>query len=269
MKLRTFLLIILLLPVLLFGKEGNIFDYKAPFKTATIYMKLTGTTNGQQVTYIKDWGQTKAIYTEKETKIFGIKNKEKTIEIITPEWIYHYNLLKNEATKSHNPVFFMKDEYNKLSAADKKKFNENAEKLGKTSLAAFNGKFEENAEKILGYSCDKTEMMGATVYNIHNTDITLKSSTNMMGLKMNTEAVKIEKGKADEKKFQLPQGITPEYNEEADKMAEQVARNEVHSIVEGKVETQTPTSNGENKSNNIDNEEFKKSMKKLKSLFGN
>ncbi len=191
--------------------------------------------------------------------------KEKTIEIVTPEWIYHYDLIKKEATKSHNPTMYILDEYSKLSQADKKKFNENAKKLGKTSLSAFNGKFTANAKKIMGYNCDKTEMMGTTVFNIHNTGITLKSSTNMMGIKMNTEAVKIDKGKVDEKKFELPQGITPTYNEEADKMAEQVARNEVHSIVEGKIEAPDTTQAKQTD----DNEDFKNSMKKLKSLFGN
>ena len=268
MKTKLIVLLLILSSILI-AKE-DIFDYKTPFKKATIYLQKDGTAKGTEVIYIKDWGKYKATYTETETKFLGISHKDKTIEIVTPEWIYHLNLKDNSATKSHNPKIFMKEEYDKLSKADKKKFEENSKKFGKNMLVSFNGKITENAEKIMGYNCDRVEMTGVQIYNIHNTDITLRSESNIMGIKSKTEVVKIEKGKAPEEKFTLPKGIEPEFNEEADAMAKQMAQNMVHSIVEGNMEVEAkPVDNDAKKDNQQSDDDMKKAVQGLQKLFGN
>ncbi len=275
MKTKLAILLILLFAILL-SAETSIFDIKAPFREATIYLKNEGTSKGNKVIYVKDWGKTMATYTNLETKMFGITKKQKTLELTTPEWIYHIDFIKKTGTKSHNPVLFVKEEYEKLSKADKKKFQKNAKSISMNMITSFNGKVTENATKILGYNCDKTEVMGSVIYNIHNSPITLKMNSNIMGIKSSLEAIKIEKGKVDGKKFDLPKGMELKYNKEADEQAKQMAISMVHSIVEGKtgfeeqpIKKNMPKDSEKRDINSTDQEDFKKAIKGLQNLFGN
>ena len=270
---RKLVLLFLFLSVFLVAKE-DVFSIKAPFKKATIYLESKGSsTKGKETIFIKNQGEYMATYTEMETKVFGVSNKEKTIEIITPEWIYNFDLNKNTGSKSHNPKVYMKEEYEKLSSSDKKKFEKNIKDISFNMMKAFNGNLIENAIKIFGYDCDKIEMMGSEIYYIHNTNITLKSKTNIMGMKTEMSAVRFDKENVDESKFELPKGIIPEYNEQADQMAKQMAINFVHSVVEGKEENnsqdQKDAEDLEKESEKRQKEEDKSVEKVLKGLFGN
>ena len=73
------------------------------------------------------------------------------------------------------------------------------------------GEVQQNEAEILGYSCDKVEIMGGpSIYLIHGTDISLATEMDMMGMKINIVATSIEKADVDDRFFQHPPGINAE-----------------------------------------------------------
>jgi len=262
---------ILLITVFTYAEEA-VFDMKAPFEKGTIYYEMTGNTKGSEILYIKDWGKTMARYKSTVTKVLMMTKKEKIIEINTPEWDYDFDMIEKTGTKQRSMIFFMRKEYENLSKADKKKFNKNAMEMGLSTVRMFNGEVVENAEKILGFSCDKATMMGTEAYTIHNTSIVLKTVSNILGMKMAVTAVKLDKGKVDEAKFELPKGIEPIYDEQADAMIEQAAKREIEMILSGEfkpVEIEDSQAPKSEKNNDEQPKDFKDAMKKLNNLFGN
>ncbi|HBG20752.1 MAG TPA: hypothetical protein DDY32_16155, partial [Desulfobulbaceae bacterium] len=124
-----------------------------------------------------------------------------------------------------NPQKYMIEEYDRLSAVEKEKVRENAKKMGAAYTEGMGGQIQQNAVKILGYDCDKVEIMGgSSTYLIHDTDVALKTEMNMMGMKLTMVADSVDKGKVDDKVFEHPAGITAEANSESDKMAQNMAR---------------------------------------------
>lgn len=180
---------------------------------------------GLETLYIRDYGKQRAMYHETVTKAMGMSMKNSTLELTTPDYIYSYDLQNREGTKSINPQKYMIEEYNKLSAADKEKVRKNAEKTGKAYTDGMAGQIQHNAAELLGYSCDKVEIMGgASAYLIHGTDIPLKTEMDMMGMKMSMVATSLEKGDVDDKFFQHPAEINAEVDAEADALAGEMAK---------------------------------------------
>lgn len=251
--------------------EDAMFDVKAPFKEGTIYYEMKGNTQGSEILYIKDWGRTTASYKSTTTKIWGIVNQEKTITINTPKWDYDFDMVKKIGTKQRSDISYMQEEYDKLSAADKKKFNKNAEEMGFSVFETFNGKIEKNAEKILGFNCDKATMTGVVVYTIHNSSIPLKTVSNIMGMKMEITAVKIDKNKIDDAKFSFPKDIIPDYDSQKDEMIKEAARQNVQMILSGEFQVAPvqPKNSKEVEKEEDSKDDFKDAMKKLNNLFGN
>jgi hypothetical protein len=126
----------------------------------------------------------------------------------------------------------MIEEYAKLSSAEKKKVTENAKKMGTVFAEAMadgmggeamDVKIQPNAVEILGYSCDKVDVMGGATYLLHDTDILLKSEMSMLGMKMEMVATSVQEGKVDDKYFQHPEGIIAEMDAEAETMVREMA----------------------------------------------
>ncbi|MCP4343477.1 MAG: hypothetical protein GY799_32515 [Desulfobulbaceae bacterium] len=228
--LLYFLVAIWATPVTVFADGESPWEKKLPFKSSIIYYAITGMEEGQETLYIRDSGQQRAIYHETVLNIMGMTVNNSTIELITPDYIYSYDLQNSEGSKATNPQKYMIEEYEKLSVADKKKVRDNAEKTGTAYMEGMGaegmgGEIQQNAAEILGYSCDKVEIMGgASTYLIHGTDIPLKTEMDMMGMKMNIEATSIEKGDVDDRFFQHPAGINAEVDAEADAVAREMAR---------------------------------------------
>ncbi|SDP22778.1 hypothetical protein [Desulforhopalus singaporensis] len=204
-----------------FAGESLPWEKKLPYKELTVVYKISGLENGKETLYLRDYGRQRATYRETVTKMMGTTVKDRTIEFVTPDYIYTYDLQAHEGVQGVNPQKYMVEEYEKLSPADKDKVLSNAEKAGVAAGTMVGAKVEENALVILGYDCDKVTVMGGSVsYIMHGTDIVLKSEVAMMGMKMVSEAVSLEEKVTDASVFNHPPGITAV----ADPDAEQVGR---------------------------------------------
>jgi len=219
------MIMMLAAPSLGFAGDELAWEKKLPFKTATISYSIKGMENGKETLYIRDHGKERATYRETTSNMMGMKMTNRTVEFKTPEQIYTYDLEKQQGFKGVNPQKYMIEEYGRLSASEKEKIRENAKKMGAAYAEGMGGDIQQNAAKILGYDCDKVEIMGgSSTYLIHDTDITLKTEMNMMGMKLTMVADSVDKGKVDDKVFDHPAGITAEANSESDKMAKNMAR---------------------------------------------
>jgi len=244
-------------------------EKKLPFKNATITYEAKGTFKGTKILYIKDYGKTRAEYSDTEMKILGIAKADKEFTITTPDWIYTYTDGDDNIMKQTNPDKFLTEEYNKLSSSDKKKFLRNMESTGVSTVKSFGGEVEKAAAKVMGYTCDKVTMMGITAYTITGTDITLKSVGSVMGMKENTEAVSINKKSPPASVFKLPKGIEISYSAEADAMAREQIKSSVQSILTGDGKSMV---NGQPKQkeggSHMLTDEQKEKMKGLMNVFG-
>lgn len=67
--------------------------------------------------------------------------------------------------------------------------------------------------------------MGVTTYNITETPIALKTKGSILGIKMESEATKIEKNvKTPDDMFLVPEGIEVIYDEKADNLNKEMAK---------------------------------------------
>ena len=235
-KLRTIFFILLLL--LLLVPEGQVqarktpWDIKLPFKSAEIDYQVSGTEKGVERLYIRKYGQERARYRETKGKIFFKSLETKSWEITTPDWVYRIDLLKKKGQKMVNPVKYMKEEFRKLSRADKRKVEKNTRDLGLYLMQAMDGEIEKKATKILGYQCDRISMKIATVYSISGYDVVLKSKSSIAGIKMKTVAQKIKKGSVPAKFFTPPPGIIITHNPEADRQSQRMAKKVIAMLLD-------------------------------------
>lgn len=269
---RRFLIMVLLALLLPFTAAANPWQQKAPFAEATIVYRLSGMENGEEILYIKDHGQRTASYRTASTSMLGMTMQTKQVEITTPDWIYTFDLQEQTGSKSVNPQKLMVAEYEKLSAAEQKTVNENARTMGMSIMQGMQGTVEEKAQEILGYPCDRTTMMGVTVYSIHNTSIPLLTDSTMMGVTMKSEATSISEDPVDEQHFQFPAGIEPQPDPEADQMAQMMAEQTIAMLKdpEGfKKSNKSMLMGPQGEISPEDQKKMEEAMKSLKGLFGN
>lgn len=225
MKKCLLFLVVCLIPALSCVAAENPWESKLPFETATIEYSLSGMEEGGETVYIRDYGTETATYRSSVMSMMGMKQATETIEFMDPDWVYNFDLREGTGTKAANPQKYMIEEYNKLSEAEKKQVMKNSEEMsGGPLFGGMTTDIEKNAATILGYNCDRVSFMGATVYTIPKTGVALKTESNMMGMKMLSEATKIDEGSAPDKFFKHPEGITPVMDPEADAMSRTMAR---------------------------------------------
>lgn len=195
-------------------------EKKLPFKQATIHYELTGSEQGKDTLYIKEYGKIRAKYHTATTTIMGETTKADTIEITDPDWITTYDLIEQKGEKTTNPSKIYQAEYNKLSAEEKKNFERNATELGAGLATNFGGSVTQKSEKLMGYDCDVATVGGmSTVFLLHGSDIPLKSEVSMMGVKNLNLATKIDTDSAiPDRVFAPPAGIVAERNPEMENM---------------------------------------------------
>lgn len=266
--LFVLLAVILLIPV---GALANPWEKKLPFKEATINYELSGMETGQEVLYVKEHGKRTAEYRTTSTSMFGMTMKNKTVEITTPDWVYSFDLQERSGTRSINPQKLMIEEFDKLSAADKKKVEKNAQEMGMTMMQGMQGSVEQKAQEILGYPCDRATMLGVTVYSIHGTSVPLLTESNMMGISIKSAATSISEGGVDEQYFQFPEGIEPQSDPEADRMAGVMAEQTIAMLKDPetfKKENQGRMS-PQGDISPEDQQKMEEAMNTLKGLFGN
>ena len=214
----------LLVPVIVFAGNELLWEKQLPFKAATINYVIKGMEEGKETLYIRDNGKERATYRETISNVMGMKMTNSTITIKNPDYIYTYDLQKQQGFKGVNPQKYMIEAYNKLSKAEQEMVRENAKKMGAAYTEGMGGTLQPNALDILGYSCDKVEILGgSSTYLIHGTDITLKTEMNMMGMGMTMVAESVTKDKADDTFFEHPKGIVAEVNAQSDEMAKNMA----------------------------------------------
>jgi len=212
-------------PSLVFAGNELAWEKELPFNTATIHYSIKGIEDGTETLFIRDNGRERATYRETVSNMMGMEMANRTIVFKTPEHIYTYDLEKKQGYKGVNPQKYMIEEYENLSAQEKGKVRENAGKMGTAYAEGMGGNIQQKAAKILGYDCDKVEIMGgSSTYLIHGTDVALKTEMNMMGMKLTMVAESVDKGKMDDKFFQHPVGITAEVDSQSDEMAKDMAR---------------------------------------------
>ncbi len=266
------LVLSLLLPLCAVAGDKSPWEAKLPFKHATIKYVISGMENGSEVAYIRDYGSEVATYHTTKTIMMGMTMVNETVDIDTPEWSYQFDLTEGTGTKSVNPEKYMIEEYNKLTKAEQKRVRENGEKMGVSVAEGFGGKVEPNAKKILGYSCDRAEMMGSVVYSIHGSGLPLLVDTNMMGMNMKVEAISVDKGKVADSFFQFPQGIEAEFDAQSDAVAREVARQTIAMLKdpESAKKAGNPAMQGQQQQMSPeDQEQMQQAMEMLKGMFGN
>jgi hypothetical protein len=266
------LMVLMLLPVSVAAGDKSPWELKLPFKSATIHYTISGMENGSEVTYIRDYGREVATYHTTKTTMMGMTMVNETVDIDTPEWLYQFDLTERTGTKSVNPEKYMIEEYNKLSRADKKRVKENGEKMGASIPEGFGGNVQQNAQKILGYSCDRAEMMGTVVYSIHGSGIPLLVESNMMGMNMKIEATSVDKGKVSDKYFQFPEGIEAKFDPQSDAMAHEMAKQTIAMLKDpesAKKQGGRPMMQGQQQQMSPeDQEQMQQAMEMLKGMFG-
>ncbi|MEA3543736.1 MAG: hypothetical protein U9R69_00785 [Thermodesulfobacteriota bacterium] len=273
MQKLLFCLAILLLSTPVTAQSSNLWETQLPFKEATISYQMTGVQAGSSTTYVKNFGKTSAIYRDTTITIMGITNRENSLTITTSDWVYDLDLSTRTGSKQVNPEKLFVTEFNNLSAADQKKFTANAEKLGMSTLAGMDGEIEKNAAKILGYNCDKVQMMGVTVYSISDTGLMLKAETDMMGMKFTEVATKIKKGSIPAAKFAVPADIQVSRNPAADEMSITHVKMTIQSILEGelpgaRMEQYNPSPEEQDQPQEMP-EDMQKQMEQMMKMFGN
>jgi len=253
-------------------------DKLLPYENMTIVYTVSGIENGEETLYVRDHGRERATYRTTVTKMMGMAVNDQSVEFVTPDYIYSFDLQAREGSKSVNPQKLMAEEYQKLTPAEQKKVLKNAEQLGTVFTQGMGGKIEKKVMKIQGYDCDKLEIMGGSVtYLLHNTDIPLRFEVNMIGMKMLTEATSIKKKIEDTKVFDHPEGIVAQVGPEADQMAHMIAQQTMSALKDP--EAAKKNMGGATKMQAVEQdmtEEDKKMMeqagemmKNLKNIFGN
>ncbi len=288
LKMRTLLFMlvvtVLLVPAGQVQARKSPWEIKLPFKAAEIDYQVSGTEKGIEKLYIRRYGQERARYRKTKGKIFFKSLATESLEITTPDWIYRIDLLKKKGQKMVNPVKYMKEEFRRLSRADRKKVEKNAKDLGLYLMQAMDGEIQKKATKILGYECDRISMKMATVYSISGYDIVLKSESSIAGIKMKTVAQKIKKGSVPSKYFTPPAGIKIIHNPQADRQSKKMAKDIVAMLLDpeaakkkmagnngtssGVHERQDRESSSEEKEGNPLNKTMKHGMDAIRGLFG-
>lgn len=250
----------------------NPWERKLPFAGATLHYTLSGSQEGTEDKYIRDYGREMATYRKATTVMMGMKMVTDTVEIQDADWMYSYDLKENTGTKMTNPQKFMIEEYNKLTPAEKKQVQKNAEAMGTSFMKGMNGKMEQNVTKILGRDCDRTSVMGSTVYMLHGTPIPLKTEMDMAGMKMASVATSFLEGAPESRYFEHPAGIEAIHTSESDEMSRSMAVQMMAMLKDPdgvkKMNQQQPSASGSGGDPQGDQEMMKQAEQMMKDVLG-
>lgn len=281
-RLTLFLLCLLVSFVLCAtaSAEKNPWDVRLPFKEATIQYSITGSETGSETLYIRDYGKERSRHRKSTAKMMFMNTDTDQIEITSPDWIHTIDLKAGTGTKVTNPVKFMIEEYNLLSAKEKDMVNKNVQEMGSSMMQGMQGSVQQNAENILGYSCDLVSVAGTTSYSIHGTDITLKSDAAMMGMSFSTVATQVNEGSVPGNVFTPPAGIQITHDREADDAAKAMAKSTIDTLKspDGNRKMQEQAGDAMNQggaagqqappANQGSDQDMQKAMDAMKGLFG-
>jgi len=208
-----------------FAATTNPWNIQLPFKSAIIHYDVENPEKGVETLYIRDNGKITAKVTKTKGRVMFIKVSTDTLQITDPDWVVSVDMKKKSATKITNPAKTMSREYEKLSAKEKATVMSNIKKIGKNFGMRMGANIKKGAAKILGITCDVVTTLGITTYNIADTPITLKVKGSILGIKMESEATKMEKNvETPDDMFRVPEGIEVIYDEKADNLNKEMAK---------------------------------------------
>lgn len=176
-------------------------------KKACIEYEISGSQIGTEILYFEEWGMREAKYTKTELKIAGITQKTNTATFLDGSWIYTIDLDKNTGTKMENPM---------LKQLEGKDLTE----VGEQMMKSMGGK-KIGSELFLGKMCDIWEIKNLGTKAWIWKGITLKTKTNMMGMKMSNTAIKIQDD-FPKKKLEIPAGVNFSEREDPLKMLQKM-----------------------------------------------
>lgn len=223
---------VLLFLVSLAWGEDLPWEMKLPFKEATIHYDLSGSEQGKETLYIKEYGKLRAKHRQATTTMMGVTTKTQTLEITDPDWMYSYDLIEKKGVKTTNPRKIYLAEYSKLNAEEKRNFEKNSKELGTSMMGQFGGSVKQKGAKMLGYDCDVTTVNGmSTVYLLHGTDIPLRAEVSVMGMNNTNAATKVDTATAlPASAFAAPAGLVATVDQEAENMMTAMIKNTVDTL---------------------------------------
>lgn len=200
MKKLLFLSILMQIVFVLKAQDNEAKIYL--IKSGYIEYELTGSTTGTKTIWWDNYGEWS--YEEEKSvtkmKVFGMTSEEKkhTITVSKDGLFWTANMLERTGIKGRE---ITEDIQEDISDMDE----EELEKTGRELFKAMGGK-ELPPETFLGRKCNVLEIMGAKSYIYKN--IPLKSTIDLMGIKANITAIKMEENiSIPESKFKPVSGI--------------------------------------------------------------
>lgn len=194
---------VLTLTILSIPLLSNPFVKKLPFKEAIIEYTLSGNQKGVKTLYIKDYGLSRVIYQDSNSKLMSKASKTSKLTIKTKKWIYKVSADKDEAIKIPNLSYLLYIAYKELPKAQQKQVEKNLNLLNFTPIKNLKFKIIKNFTKIQDIPCDM--LVSGTKKECYGYDgsLLLKSTTKIMGFNKNEIVSNIFKTKVDSKLFDL------------------------------------------------------------------
>ena len=194
-----------------------------PFRSAYLKIVMDGMSKGEADVWVK--GDKMARKEKRVTTMFGMSQTQESLTITLPDKIITHDPATGSAQWTTNPGKLMQDEYEKLSRKEQKIVQKNAEKLGNVFMQGLGmGQPEIKQGELHGHPVDIVTIMGMTNYTIRGTPLTVKVEGNVMGVPMKEEATEFKTNiKVSDSVFELPKGVVPVHNVQADSIARNVA----------------------------------------------
>lgn len=211
--------------------KDSLWDLALPFEKAVIHYDVSGAQKGTETLYIRDFGNERVKITQSKGKVMFVTTTTDTIEITTRDSVINIDMEENTGTRMTNPQKFMREEIEKLSAKERQIVMRNLETIGMNMAVQMGGQVKPKAGEHLGYTCDLVTVMGTTSCQMSGTPIMLKMESNMMGVKINTVAKKIDKNASvPADLFQIPEGVNVKYSKDADEMSRAMVASMIESM---------------------------------------
>lgn len=164
-----------------------------PFERATIKYALTGLQTGTQTTYVKEWGAVQAQHVDSRISMMGYERPFNSRIISTPEWVYTIDLVTNSGMRIANPM------KNVMASGER-----DPEEIAKQMMAAMGG-VKVGKDSHAGEACTIWEIKAAsTKMCLRDDNLLVYTRTDIMGQSMEINLVSLEKGRADDSNFIIP-----------------------------------------------------------------
>lgn len=210
--------------------EGLPWEHRTPFREGAIYYEMSGTQQGTEILYIKDFGRLRVKQSQSALNVLGRTINARTREVTTPEWVIRYNLSERWGEKNSNPARLYQQEYEQLSPGEQKVFAANAAQIGPSLLENAGSIVRSRSGNMLGFVCDQVSFGGfSSSCLLHDTDIPLKVEARVMGAINQLKAVRIDLASPVPEELFVPLAdIHTAVNEEAEAMLRQA----IHQAVQ-------------------------------------